>query len=211
MRVYHFLSAEHALDDLQRKRIKLSEIDKLNDPFELWCVAHGDRKIRAALRAYKTEMAQRFGLLCFSRGWHNPVLWSHYADSHRGICLGFEVVDEGLLKAVTYVTARRPLQLPPTPETMEQLNFTKYGGWSYEEELRGWVSLEERDASTGLYFCSFDEKVQLREVIAGPLCDTHQATIHAALRGYDYHIRVIKARLAFTSFRIVENQQGFSR
>jgi hypothetical protein len=129
MRVYHFLPSKHALDDLTRKRIKLSEIDGLNDPFELWCSAQGNRRIREALRGYKTEIARRYGVLCFSRGWHNPVLWSHYADGRRGICLGFEVADRRHLRAVRYVGERTPLQLPPTKDTMEELNFTKYRDW----------------------------------------------------------------------------------
>jgi len=210
MRVYHFLSAENALDDLRRRQIKLSEIDKLNDPFELWCSAQGDRRIRAVLRSWKKDMAQRYGMLCFCRDWHNPVLWSHYADSHRGICLGFEV-DERVLRPVSYVKKRTALQLPPTQETMKELLFTKYRDWSYEGELRSWFGLEERDASTGHYFYSFDDKVQLREVIAGPLCDTPKATIDAGLNGYEHPVCVIKARLAFTTFQIIENRQGFRR
>jgi hypothetical protein len=210
MRVYHFLSAKNALDDLRKRQIKLSEIDKLNDPFELWCSAQGDRRLRAALRRWKEEIAQRFGILCFCKRWHNPVLWSHYADSHRGMSLGFEV-DEGGLKPVSYLNGRPPLQLPPTQERVEELLYTKYRDWSYEEELRCWFSLEEREASTGLHFYSFDEKVQLREVIAGPLCDTPKATIDAALKGYGHPVRVIKARLAFTTFQIIENRQGFRR
>ena len=43
MRTYHFLSGDHALDDISKRRLKLSEIDKLNDPFELWCTAQGDK------------------------------------------------------------------------------------------------------------------------------------------------------------------------
>ncbi len=23
--------------------------------------------------------------------WSNPVIWAHYGDKHRGLCLGFEV------------------------------------------------------------------------------------------------------------------------
>ena len=194
MRVYHFLSAKNALDDLTRRRIRLSEIDKLNDPFELWCSAQGDRQLRAVLRSWKKKMAKVYGLLCFSRQWHNPVLWSNYADSHRGICLGFEV-DEQSLRPVSYVKERTDLQLPPTEETMEQLLFTKYRDWSYEEEIRGWFRFDKRDAPTGHYFYSFDEKVQLREVISGPLCRTPKATIDTALKGYKDHI-LVQARLA---------------
>lgn len=210
MRVYHFLSAENALDDLTEKHIRLSEIDKLNDPFELWCVAQGDRRIRAVMRKWKNKMGQLYGMLCFCRHWRNPLPWSHYADSHRGICLGFEV-EEQYLTRVSYVKRRTDLQLPPTEEAMKQLLFTKYRDWSYEEELRGWFGLENRDASTGHYFYDFDEKVRLREVIAGPLCDTRRAVIDAALKGYEDRICPIKARLAFTTFSVIENKRGFRR
>jgi hypothetical protein len=68
MRVYHFLSAENALDELSRRQIKLSEIDNLNDPFELWCVAQGDHRIREALRGWKqvaqTSLLRGLRFLC---------------------------------------------------------------------------------------------------------------------------------------------------
>jgi hypothetical protein len=208
MRVYHFLPANHALDDIEKRRIKLSEIDKLNDPFELWCVAQEDRQVRTALRSFKEEMGRRFGLLCFSEHWHNPVLWSHYADYHRGICLGFEMDKRGL-SAVRYVSERTNLQIPVTLETVNELLLSKYRDWKYEEEWRGWFTLDERDPSTGFYFYDFDEKVQLREVIAGPLCDIRTARIDKALQAYGGQVRVIKARLAFKTFRVVNNQRGF--
>jgi hypothetical protein len=208
MRVYHFLSAKNALDDLARRQVKISEIDKLNDPFELWCSAQRDHGVRGALRAWKKEMGRRYGMLCFCRGWHNPVLWSHYADRHQGICLGFDV-DRESLKPVSYVSERTPLGRSPTPEEMRQLLYTKYRDWSYEKEFRAWFRLDECDFSTGYYLYSFDEKVRLREVIAGPLCDTTEATIDALLHGYNDHIRVVKARLAFRTFQIVKNKQGF--
>lgn len=48
MRVYHFLPGVHALADIEKKRIKISEIDQLNDPFELWCVSQEDQRLRPA-------------------------------------------------------------------------------------------------------------------------------------------------------------------
>lgn len=207
MRVYHFLRAIYAIDDIKERHLKISQIDELNDPFELWCVAQEDRRLRKALGGFKKEMGERFGMICFSKRWHNPLLWSHYADRHRGICLGFEV-DERRLKRVNYVTARPNLQVPPTKESMDELLFTKYRDWQYEEEWRGWFTLDERNAS-GHYFYPFVDMVRLSEVIAGPLCDTPKARIDEALKGYSDDIRAIKARLAFRTFRVVENQQGF--
>lgn len=63
---YHFLPAVYALDDIAKRRIKISEIDQTNDPFELWCVSQPNRKLRDALHAYKQEMNEKFGLICFS-------------------------------------------------------------------------------------------------------------------------------------------------
>ena len=207
MRVYHFLPAVHALEDIRKKRIKISEIDQLNDPFELWCVSQDDQQLRPALRKYKKEMGERFGLICFCKHWHNPLLWSHYADKHRGVCLGFDV-DDGGLKAVNYVAERSSLQMPLTKETTDELLFTKYRDWHYEEELRHWFDLDERE--DGHYFYPFDGLIQLREVIVGPLCTEPRDRIDEALKGHPKGISVIKARLAFRTFRVVKNLQGFS-
>jgi len=208
MRVYHFLPLVHALDDIERKRIKISEIDQLNDPFELWCVSQDDRELRVALRRYKQEMSRRFGLICFCKHWHNPLLWSHYADKHRGMCLGFDVDDRGL-KEVTYVRERSNLKMPPTKESADELLFTKFWDWHYEEEWRNWFQLDQRE--DGHYFYPFDNFLQLKEVIAGSLCDVLKDKFHQALKGYPEPVSVIKARLAFKTFQVVENLQGFRR
>jgi hypothetical protein len=206
MRVYHFLLTVHALDDIEKKRIKISEIDQLNDPFELWCVSQEDRELRPALRQYKKEMSERFGPICFCKHWHNPLLWSHYADKHRGMCLGFDVDDRGL-KPVKYVKERPALKMPPTRESVDELLFTKYRDWKYEEELRNWFRFDKRE--DGHYFYPFDDLVQLREVIVGPLCTESKDRIKQALKDYPEEVSVTKTRLAFKTFQVVENLQGF--
>ena len=50
------------------------------------------------------------------------------------MCLGFDV-DDGVLREVTYVRERTALEMPPTKES-EELLFTKYIDWRYEEEWR---------------------------------------------------------------------------
>jgi hypothetical protein len=209
IRLYHFLPAEFALDDVEKRRIKISQIDQLNDPFELWCVYQKNWRLRWALRAYKEEMNTRFGLLCYSRHWHNPLLWSLYANKHRGMCLGFDLPQEGV-RPITYLIKRPLLKIPPTQEDTDRLLFSKFADWKYEEEFRNWFHIDERDAATGFYFYPFDKFVRLREVIAGPLCDVPAARIREALKGYKDKIRIIKARLAFRSFRVVKNRKGFS-
>jgi len=206
MHVYHFLRAVHALEDIEKKRIRISEIDQLNDPFELWCVSQENRQLRPALRKYKKEMSERFGLICFCKQWHNPLLWSHYADKHRGMCLGFDVDDRALIP-VNYVNDRSALKMPLTKESADELLFTKYLDWKYKEELRNWFQFDNRE--DGHYFYPFDGFVQLTEVIAGPLCTETEDRINEALKDYPKRVSVIKARLAFKTFRVVKNKKGF--
>ena len=35
MRLYHFINKKYGLESLSLKRLKIAQIDKLNDPFEL--------------------------------------------------------------------------------------------------------------------------------------------------------------------------------
>src|SRR5687768_16056458 len=87
VRVYHFVNQLYGLDDLSRRRLKVAQIDDLNDPFDLRVFASGDPRMRQALERHRANLALSHGMLCFSRSWKNPVQWSHYADRHRGVCL----------------------------------------------------------------------------------------------------------------------------
>ena len=64
-------------------------------------------------------------------------------------------------------------------------------------------------ARTVIIFYPFDDFVQLREVIIGPLCATQKEDIEDALKTYQDTVTITKARLAFRTFRVVENLQGF--
>ena len=106
MRVYHFLASEYGLSDIALKRMKIARFGDLNDPFELLAVNVGGRKnLRKVLRNWKATLNDKRGLLCFSKKWENPVLWSHYAASHTGFCLGFDLNDNRV--AVTEVKYSR--------------------------------------------------------------------------------------------------------
>jgi len=203
-RAYHFVPTEFALQDIRHRRLKIARLDELNDPFELWAIAQPDRRLRDALRHTKDQMAQCYGVLCFSLAWHNPLLWSHYADRHRGIALGFDVSDE-ILERISYVEERATLTRIEF-ETAKSLLFTKYVDWKYEQEARIFVSLDEQDAS-GLYFGDFNERLILREVIVGTLCRVTSSDLNESLANRE-GVTFTKARLAFNTFQIVGDQRG---
>jgi hypothetical protein len=129
MRVYKFLSCKYGLKVIRERRLKISEVRSLNDPFDLLPFDMSDPELRSALLKSKEEMGRTRGLICFSKYWHNPVLWAHYADSHKGICLGFDLPDDSA-QAIEYVST--PIRFSVLNEaTANRLVFTKYKHWEY--------------------------------------------------------------------------------
>ena len=94
MRLYHFINEKYGLQSLRLNRLKIAQIDQLNDPFEFLGVELSNSKIRELFYESKQVSSKEFGILCFSASYHNPALWAHYADSHKGLCLGFDVQSE---------------------------------------------------------------------------------------------------------------------
>jgi hypothetical protein len=207
-RAFHFLPTIYALDDLRHRRLKIARLDDLNDPFDLWAVAQPDPQLRKGIRDSKTELAGRFGMLCFSLSWQNPLLWSHYADRHRGIVLGFDINEEKI-KNVSYVQ-ERPAVHAVGEEFVHHLLYTKYIDWQYEQEVRVFTSLEDKDSESGLYFADFNEDCVLREIVGGPLSTIKECELRGALgKTNQDQVTFTKARLAFNSFQVVTDKRGF--
>jgi hypothetical protein len=169
MRVYHLLSAENGLSNISLRRIRISRLRDLNDPFELLAVRADGKELRKALRAWGDGFNQDRGLMCFSKVWVNPVLWSHYASKHRGMCLGFDVADK-LLERVEYTKERLAVpyaenghELKLDESFVGKLLRTKFDHWAYEDELRVFVGLDHSTVESGSYFHAFDADIALRK------------------------------------------------
>ena len=221
MRLYHFLKAEHALDDIKNKRIKISLIPDLNDPFEINSVPLPTAEHRKIWRSFVQDFGKRFGVICFCRKWDNPLLWSHYAEKHYGVCLGFDVTPYELADSIRYRKSMLPFTLDTSHKTgglgeneMRQILMTKYSDWKYEDEVRILAKLEKSELdSTGLnkqfYFANFGQELQLREVIVGVRSKVTKNELENVLEEYQENVTLIKERLAFNSFRVIRNKKGF--
>ena len=91
-------------------------------------------------QSYHDTVTRKIGLLCLSEVSNDPLLWSHYADAHRGICLVFDWQTEffGHAQEVCY-QAIRPLINPVFQSNEEMLDhalLTKSDHWKYEKEWR---------------------------------------------------------------------------
>lgn len=80
------------------------------------------------------------GVLCLSESATVPLMWSHYAESHQGVCLGFDssAAPFNISLPVRY-SEFRPKADPTTQTRSEMLDnslFTKSKDWGYEREWR---------------------------------------------------------------------------
>jgi hypothetical protein len=109
------------------------------------------REAQPALRDHCAHYFRNCGIFCASRTPSNLLMWSHYAEQHRGAVLGFQADSERdsmLAKIEPVMYSDEPpflldapnLMSSPTLESSSKSNrrvyLTKSKEWSYEEELR---------------------------------------------------------------------------
>jgi hypothetical protein len=175
-RVYKFTCAQYGISNLVKRRLKLSTIQDLNDPFDLCPLDTSDPAISKAADALTSQLWPTTAILCFSRNWDNLLLWSHYGDSHKGICLGFDIpdgepgpnYDTDVLYQPSLLQIRGAEDLP---DVADRLSRTKHESWSYEQEVRMFANLDDPPDSEGLSWMEFGPSLMLKEVIIGAQCD----------------------------------------
>jgi hypothetical protein len=131
-----------AQDILVRNRLYWPLHSQLNDPAE--------GLYRDALRLVKQPSGKYFPahaplirpdkdarIISFAESPKHPLMWSHYADAHRGICIGFLRRRFPGVERVRY-----PLRVPRLdPRRSEDKKWrtaflTKRAAWNYEKEWR---------------------------------------------------------------------------
>ena len=163
-----------------RKSIIQQMRDFANDRLEeIKCYSNQpDREYKADLtynieKLLKSNMGTN-GVFSLSEIWNCRLMWSHYADEHRGICIEYDTTlkEHPHLSAVDY---QRPgiikmsdvvaWKLDHSVEAEKRVHlayfFTKASPWQYEREWR------DIRPCTG----AFDEGFQVTSVYFGYACD----------------------------------------
>ena len=222
MIIHHFTSSEFALKALRDRRLKIARINELNDPFEFCAEDVSDANTRTKLEAFRNQSNERYGVICFCENYHDPVLWSHYADGHRGVVLVFEIPDDMAIR-IDYQPERFKLAVNAAIQRdsfnesdLTQLISTKFSSWGYEKEIRIMCRLND-------HFCQMDSKgkkvyfeslslesygvdaLKLIRLIRGVRCDLKPADIASELLAVDT-LPVQDARLDVSSFQIIAGE-----
>ena len=174
MILYKFFKSEYGLDSLFNKNIKLTTLDEINDPYELKGIKLDDGGVSSLYDPHDLFSETLFA--CFSKSYKDPIMWSHYADFHRGIVVGYEYLGKGEVIDVVYSDKKIDifrLDVNENPSYFRKnLAKIKYGKWSYEDEARILFSKDDVDpvliGGNKKYFISnLDSGLEPKEVIFG--------------------------------------------
>lgn len=173
MVVYKYCTFESAANILLNGSILASHLDEYNDPFEA-CISwakpqrsmsdksddvDGDdisfnELTSARKQLYKADR-DKIRSTCFSRTNKDILLWSHYADNHRGVAICFwtsQMFSKADQKSAIFANieycGEKVRIFKDTKEStfLTKVNnsyFTKAKMWSYEEEVRLLVQYDE--------------------------------------------------------------------
>lgn len=125
---------------------------EFNDPFEGYCICRSQFEGSLKEIPYSPECIKKItttrGVVCFSKergSIKNVLMWSHYADSHKGFCIEYK--DEAIL-ALQGIKSNEVLRVDDVqynaPCVVEDISdrydiepaFHKASCWSYEREFR---------------------------------------------------------------------------
>jgi hypothetical protein len=194
IRLYRFLSAPAAVKTIERKMFRVGRVTEFNDPFE-WklgfsgYVPEGEAVARKVQEHFLSRMNSQFGVICFSDTAEDPVLWSNYADHHRGIVLVVDHLLTDELHKVEYSDKRPTVDANclHTPDVdsyvsgvLKRLLAHKSPGWSYEREYRVFADLHTCSVCDGSYFLPIPSDF-LKRVVVGFRCQIDSDYIRRSL------------------------------
>lgn len=140
----------------------LEKFDSLNEDVAKSIVI-AERKFSDEIIPSIKDMRKKARISCFSKRNDSILMWSHYADSHRGVCIEFDET-RSFFNDVKYSNAKCKLDLFAATSRIlaydfigEKLGYgdaefasnmlapfyTKSSDWSYEEEVRCVLSDKE--------------------------------------------------------------------
>lgn len=159
-------------------------------------------------------------VLCVTETKDNVVMWSHYADEHRGVVLELRCIDEidnNLLAArkvnysrkfpsflssesyVKHLTGEEPLDLP---KLSWEIAFTKHVDWSYEKEWRVHIPLLNQPPGNGYTSFKEDPFVFGKVYLGCRMADSDATRVIAAVKEHLPHAKVLRGIRSKTLFSL---------
>lgn len=174
MLLYKYRSLENLwflMDIVANQRVYCANWWELNDPlegnYEIYLGKNSD-KYQSIMESRIEKARESFRIASFSKTATNFLLWSHYADGHKGVAVELEIDEEDPnLHEVTYSPFSSVFtEKSQTTQSMYHLFNGKTEEWEYEEEYR--VITKDR-------YYSFDRPIQ--RILLGPQVNRDKASL----------------------------------
>jgi hypothetical protein len=188
-------------------------------------VTQATTNVNARAKGLPREMDKHIGLICLSEKRDNLLMWAHYADSHRGLVLGYDMSHSFFSEMkppyrVQYERNRRAIDLassPDGPERTEQimsLLYVKSDDWRYEQEWRFILRLDGLEKVTtggGYKYYLNVPRTTLKEVIIGCRAEDGFVNKVRTLLHNDYSnsVRLLESDVHPSSYSLIfKSEQG---
>ena len=215
--LYRYLPAEAAIKTIESHSFRVSRLLELNDPFEWSPGLDGIQPealdlARWCMARFLENLNESMGIISFSSVVRDPILWSHYADAHRGMVIEVSyLIDESLHK-VEYTNSRPiiPSHCIRDPvahgteiiQILEKHYRQKSPSWSYENEYRAVASLALCQPCGGMFLLKIPENFVTR-VILGVRSSTSPTYVQRALEMNGFpNVRVVRAAQSLRTYDI---------
>ncbi len=174
---------ETFVDIILNERIYAAPYFDLNDPMEgLYRYTEGtiNQQLIKDIKGQK----QKLRICSLSRNCSSTLMWSHYADSHKGVAIGVKVnpnqeTREVRYKGMSYV---RDATRIGSHETAKNILTYKLDSWTYEDEERVFVT-------SGNY-----AKVKVSKIVMGSrISEKHKALVRKLVKIVNDSVSICEA------------------
>jgi hypothetical protein len=150
---------------------------------------------------------ETIGICCFSQRNDSLLMWSHYGDKHKGVCLTLDISEykketDSLLFNVEYPRSYPIFNWPKdknTSSSLRHLIATKSQDWQYEDEVR----IVRENINPPYRGKVFFNKKCLKSLYFGYKCEDHDiiSITNLISQSPDYdHVQLFKAELKQQAF-----------
>jgi len=198
-------------------KIRNSSQEKIQNYFDKYLIKHfttnelsGVNKPKITREEFETlinkvakKVTKRKGIACFLSNCENLLMWAHYANSHKGISLKFDILEDtnffSPAKKVIYTKEYPEYDyLTNKNDFVNQMFFTKSEEWEYEGEVR-----ILKDKSGNYEFNSNS----LKEVIFGcKISDGDKKTLIKIIKNYYPNTKLLQATKNESKFGLEFNE-----
>lgn len=162
-----------------------SKFNELNDPMEGY-FNYSDQIDIETRKAMLKKRANTY-ICSVSKKSNIGIMWSHYADEHKGCCIEFEVTSKWKKIEVEYLDE---MPILDANTQIEDILKCKSKQWEYEEEIRFIKPVEKEDARRPKL------KIKIKRILLGTRVDRNTVSFINALvkKLYQDKVDVVKIK-----------------